>query len=167
MRKIRKDVRKNIRRFGFWASIRLHFFISYFSFQTCTLLVYNSLEFSNNALGDLLRMYATCPCSESAMKCRQTSAVSMPQPQLCECPPIRAYFLDVVSVLIVFNLYLKGRRTFSDDEAVPGCLAYVFIYVSSRDQILLISTFKQRSASIRTNNTKFKTNFSRKHNIIV
>lgn len=46
------------------------------------------------------------------------------RPQLCECSPILAYFLNVVSVLIVFNLYLKGRRTFSDDEAVPGCLVH-------------------------------------------
>jgi len=40
---------------------------------------------------------------------------------LCECPPIRAHFLVRRHrlVLVVFNLYLKGRRTFSDGEAMP------------------------------------------------
>lgn len=71
----KKRCSKNIRRF--LISRRQLDCIFYKLFQLFDLyvicglmLVYNFLEFSDNALGDLLRMYATCPCSESAMKCR-------------------------------------------------------------------------------------------------
>lgn len=85
--------------------------------------------FSDIALG--LGAYTTCPCSESAMKCRQTSVVSG-STAVCECSPVCAHFLDTILCLfVVFNLYLKGRRTFSDGEAVPACFAHASMYLAT------------------------------------
>jgi len=46
---------------------------------------------------------------------------------VCECSARTSSILSCL--FVVFNLYLKGRRTFSDGEVVPACLAHASMYL--------------------------------------